>query len=182
MKTCDNTSVGALIFDQQGRLLVFDRNTDPPGVAGPAGHVDDHGGPMDAVCTEVFEEVGLTVMSAELVTGGWHPNQCRRLPGPRGVGHQWQIFRVEVAGELNPSTRETRNARWADRVELQSLTHRTIDYACGWLAYEEFRARPGIEPVWLPTLVAVGLVDVAPEQMALFKELIARPLPQGDRA
>ncbi|MEV1003370.1 NUDIX hydrolase [Nonomuraea sp. NPDC050202] len=182
MKTCDNTSVGAIILDDRRRLLVFDRNTDPPGVAGPAGHIDDHGTADDAVIAEVAEEVGLTVTALDLISEEWRPNQCRRLPGPAGVGHYWAFYRVEVAGELTPSARETRNARWADRVELQSLTHRTINYACGWLTNEEFRARPGIEPVWLPTLAAAGLVDAAPEHLALFAELIAQPLPQGSRA
>ncbi|MCF6467435.1 NUDIX hydrolase [Nonomuraea sp. MG754425] len=173
MKVCDNASVGALIFDKDGRLLVFDRNTDPPGVAGPAGHIDHHGGPMDAVCAEVFEEVGLTVAMAELVTGGWRPNRCRRLPGPRGVGHQWQIFRVEVAGELNPSRRETRNARWLRLDELQTQT--TLAYARGHLTAGEFRDRPGLEPVWVQWLTDADLVEVSRDDLVVLDQLAANP-------
>ncbi|MEV0236835.1 NUDIX hydrolase [Nonomuraea sp. NPDC050786] len=175
MKVCDNASVGALIFDDGGRLLVFDRNTDPPGAAGPAGHIDGHGGPMDAVCAEVFEEVGLTVAMAELVTGCWRPNRCRRLPGPRGVGHQWQIFRVEVVGELNPSARETRNARWLRPDELQALTQTTLAYARGHLTAGEFRDRPGIEPVWVQWLADAGLVEVSRDDLALLDHIAANP-------
>ncbi|TYB71290.1 NUDIX hydrolase [Nonomuraea sp. PA05] len=179
MKTCDNTSVGAIILDQHGRLLVFDRNTDPPGVAGPAGHIDDHGTAADAVIAEVAEEVGLTVTTLDLIAEEWQPNQCRRLPGPAGVGHHWAIYRMQVTGDLAPSARETRNARWAGPAELQSLTQRTLQHAYRLVSNEEFRARPGIEPVWLLWLAAAGLVEVHPEYTPLVHELIARPLAVG---
>ncbi|MGR6921095.1 NUDIX hydrolase [[Actinomadura] parvosata] len=174
MKTCDNTSVGALILDDHGRLLAFDRNTDPPGVAGPAGHVDEHGGYVEAIYAEVFEEVGLTVVSAELITGGWRAGPCRRSPGPRGNGHQWQVFLVGALGELVPSERETRNARWLDRQALQMLTDRTLSYAGGVITTEEFRAEPGIEPVWVQWLHVADLVEVTPEQLDLVADLSYR--------
>jgi hypothetical protein len=40
---CDNTSVAIVIRDDQGRALVFERATHPPGVAFSAGHMDDWG-------------------------------------------------------------------------------------------------------------------------------------------
>jgi ADP-ribose pyrophosphatase YjhB (NUDIX family) len=181
MKTCDNSSVAALIFDDHGRLLVFDRNTDPPGVAGPAGHIDEHGGPMDAVYAEVFEEVGLTGWAVELVGGGWRTNRCCRQPGPRGFGHQWHIFRVEVVrGELNPivlnpSVRETRNVRWLDSGQLKALTQTTLAYARGHLTAWEFRDRPGIEPVWVQWLADAGLVEVSRDDLALLDHTAADP-------
>lgn len=175
-KTCDNASVAALIFDREGRLLVFDRNTDPLGVAGPAGHIDTHGSATEAVYMEVFEEVGLTVVSAELVGGGWRPNRCRREPGPLGIGHHWHVFTVQVTGELAASARETRNVRWLDQARLQELTWRTLDYAFGGLSDAMFRAVPGIEPVWVRWLTEAGLVEVSADDLALLDNLAADPI------
>jgi 8-oxo-dGTP pyrophosphatase MutT (NUDIX family) len=176
VKTCDNASVAALIFDDEGRLLVFDRNTDPAGVAGPAGHIDSHGSAWSAVYAEVSEEVGLTVVSADLVAGGWRPNRCRRQPGPRGVGHQWQVFDVYVTGDLKPSARETRNVRWLRREEVEALTTRTIQYARGFISGMEFRAAPGIEPVWVQWLAEAGLVDFSADDAELLDKVSADPL------
>ncbi|MEV4078916.1 NUDIX hydrolase [Nonomuraea fuscirosea] len=177
-KTCDNTSVGAIILDAEGRMLVFDRNTDPPGVAGPAGHIDDHGTADDAVIAEVAEEVGLTVASLDLVVEAWRANQCRRLPGPAGVGHYWVVYRAGVTGELTPSARETRNARWLSQHELQDLTLRTLAYARGLLTAEEFRAQPGVEPVWTAWLSLAGLVPMLRGDLALINQVANMPFGQ----
>lgn len=171
MKTCDNASVGVLITDDQGRLLVFQRNTAPVGIAPPAGHVfDDHevldaAGNRDegasyraAAVAEVAEEVGLTVTGLELVTSGWRKNRCRRAPGPHGAGHDWRIYRATVTGDLTPSARETQAVRWADRQELQALASRTLDYVWGSITDEEFAASPGIEPVWVQWLTEAGFI------------------------
>lgn len=113
MKTCDNTSVGIVITDHQGRYLMFDRATFPPGTAPAAGHIDDHGTAEDAGRAEVEEELGLTVTGLTHVTGGWRDNPCRRLPGARSTGHrhEWTVYRATVTGDLTPSAHETKNVR-----------------------------------------------------------------------
>ncbi|MEU7857875.1 NUDIX hydrolase [Nonomuraea sp. NPDC049141] len=178
-KVCDNTSVAALIFDEDGRLLVFDRNTDPPGAAGPAGHIDTHGTAADAVCAEVHEEVGLNVVRLELFLDAWWPNRCRRQPGPRGIGHHFYFYKVQVTGHLRPSSRETRNVRWLDRGQLRELTRRTIKYARGFISHVEFRAAPGIEPVWVYGLAAAGLVEASHDDLALLDQVAADFVPGG---
>ncbi|MEU4234357.1 NUDIX hydrolase [Nonomuraea sp. NPDC026600] len=172
-KRCDNTSVGILIHDDQGRLLVFNRATLPWGAAPPAGHIDDHGSPEQAATAEVSEEVGLTVDSLELIARRWRDNRCRRADGPQGVGHEWFIYRAEVHGELAPSPRETRNARWLTAGELQVLSLRTALYAYGDITEAEWQHEPGIEPVWVLFLSMAGLITAHREDLAAIEDTAA---------
>jgi 8-oxo-dGTP pyrophosphatase MutT (NUDIX family) len=165
MKTCDNTSVGVIITNAAGDYLMFERATFPPGVAPVAGHVDTHGTVRDAAEAEVREEVGLTVVSLSEITSGWRNNRCRRLPGPRGVGHQWTVFHAVVTGDLAPSVRETRNVRWIPAADLQALADRTSAYAFGFVTDADFAARPGLEPVWGQWLDAAGAIDLSPGEL-----------------
>lgn len=177
MKVCDNASVGVLLCDEHGRWLMLERATFPAGVAPVAGHVfDDHAGYEDAARAEVAEELGLTVTSLELLpVGGWRPNRCRRRPGSRGVGHQWQVYRATVTGTLTPSARETRNVRWHSAAELQQLAGVTVAYANGHITPAEFEDRPGIEPVWVQWLSDYDLISVTPEDLAAIDRLAANP-------
>lgn len=174
---CDNAVVAVIIRDELGRLLVIERATFPAGVAVAAGHVDDHGTPQDAAIAEVSEELGLTIDpdSLWLLTGGWRPNRCGRIPGPRGIGHTWSVFEASATtGDLEPSQRETRGARWLYSGQVQELASRTALYAHGRITDEEFQADPGIEPVQVQWLVDAGVIDIGPEDLALIDELAHR--------
>lgn len=173
IKRCDNTSVGILINDDQGRLLVFDRATPPWGVAPPAGHIDDHGTPEQAATAEVHEEVGLQVEDLELIARRWRDNRCRRTDGPQGAGHEWWIYRAQVHGELAPSPRETHNARWLSTRELQVLSLRTARYVYGDITEAEWRHEPGIEPVWVYFLSLAGLISAHREDLAAIEETVS---------
>ncbi|MGW4889607.1 NUDIX domain-containing protein [Streptomyces murinus] len=170
MKFCDNTSVGIVITNDAGAYLMFDRATFPPGTAPAAGHIDDHGTAEEAARAEVEEELGLTVTVLTHVTGWWRNNQCRRLPGARGIGHEWTIFQASVTGILAPSVRETRNVRWLSAGELQALAERTVAYATGRLTAAEFVAAPGIEPVWVQWFANLGVLDVTPDDLRLIDQ------------
>jgi 8-oxo-dGTP pyrophosphatase MutT (NUDIX family) len=176
-KVCDNAVVGVIITNTVGDHLMFDRATFPPGVAPVAGHVDTHGTLRQAAEAEVHEEVGLTVVSLLEVTSGWRNNRCRRLPGPRGVGHQWTVFRAVVTGTLNPSARETRNARWVSRPDVLALCSRTSRYAAGDLTDAEFAEKPGIEPVWVRWLLA-GSTWLTDHDLGLIDQLAANATPK----
>ena len=145
MKTCDNASVGILI-ERDDRFLLFERQTFPPGIAPPAGHIDSHGTPEQAAVAEVREEVGLTVTSLELLAELWLPNRCRRQPGAKGVGHQWSVFRAEVTGDLALGEREARNAAWWTAHDL------------GWQARRTIRSSDGLEPAWCVLLDHLGVI------------------------
>lgn len=176
---CDNTSVAVIIRDAAGRLLMFERATFPPGLACVAGHIDDHGSVLAAAAAEVTEELGLRVLELTEVahSGGWRGNRCRRHPGERGIdgiGHQWWVFEAVVDGDLNPSDRETRNARWVEVDELQRQANRTAFYADGHISDEEFTATPGVEPVQVQWLADLGLIQMPKQALAAIDHVATR--------
>ena len=143
------------------------------GIAGPAGHIDDHGGPEAAVSAEVAEEVGLTVVRAELIAQGFRPGACRR-PG-WVVGHDWWLFDVQTEGDLNPSQRETMAARWRSPAELQEAAGRTIAQAHGRRVFvEDFAADNRIEPVWVRWLMLAGVITVTLDDLYAVDQLLRR--------
>jgi 8-oxo-dGTP pyrophosphatase MutT (NUDIX family) len=172
---CDNTSVAVIITDPGGKVLVFERATFPAGVACAAGHIDEHGDARDAAIAETREELGLTVTSLQDVTGGWRPNRCCRHPGERGVGHQWTVYQAVASGDLDPSERETRNARWVTRDELQALADRTVAYAHSRVTAVAFEASPGLEPVQVQWFVDAALITVTEADLAAIDQLAAWP-------
>ena len=165
-RTCDHRSVGVIITDDAGRYLVFERNTYPPGTAACAGHLDGLD-PEAAARVEVHEEVGLGVDALLLVASGWRANMCRRpTAAGRGVGHDWIVYRAVVHGELAPSPRETRNARWIPRAELQTLYERTLAFiVTGTVSRSEFESAPGLDPVWARWFAIAGALDATAQQL-----------------
>lgn len=177
---CDNTSVGVIITDDQGRLLMLQRVKPPAGIAPVAGHIDGHGSPEAAAYAEVAEEVGLTVTSLTLLVPRYgRGNVCRRQHGPEGPGHWWTIFRASVTGDITPGVEEVRNVRWYTPEEVQRLAYRTAAYACGDITPAAFEADPGLEPVWVHFLA--GHFDLSSAYMAKIDRLACRsPYPQPD--
>lgn len=173
-KSCDNTSVGVLISDGAGSLLMFHRATRPVGVAAVAGHIDDHGSAEDAARAEVREEVGLRVDRLTLLTATWRNNACRRGDGPRGPGHAWSVYRADASGQISANEREALNARWYRPETLRQLADRTLRYASGLLADQDFVAAPGIEPVWLAFLVDAGFLALDDDQLRRVERLATR--------
>lgn len=174
VKRCDNRSVGVIITDGQGQYLVFDRNTFPPGVAACAGHVDDYGTDEDAARSEVFEEVGLVVDLLVPLATGWRDNPCRRLPGPKGRGHEWAVYVATANGSLSPSSRETRNARWVTRSQLQALFALTLALATDAISLAEFEDLSGLEPSWPLWFTLTGAVRATDADLALIDGLFDR--------
>ncbi|MGP4030221.1 NUDIX domain-containing protein [Actinomadura sp. 3N407] len=166
-RRCDGHSVGVIVVDDYGRILIGDR-ADGAGAAPIAGHVyDAHSGPRSAAAAEVAEEVGLTVTRLTYLTSGWRANRCRRGDGPDGPGHTWYLYRARAAGELQVDPDSYRNMRWAGPGELRTLAVRTLDYARGQVPPAEWAEAPGIEPVWVlwlhkadPDALPVGRQDL----------------------
>lgn len=174
MKTCDNRSVGCLLMNEEGQILVFDRNTPPQGAAPPTGHVDDHGSLDEAVRAEVFEETGYQAGEISLICGGWTKNHCRRAAGPLGHGHRWAVYHcTDFTGQLAPSAREIRNARWVSQSKLQDLFDRTVEFGRGCIPDEEFAATPGLEPVWGYWMAKAGLITATEEQIKLMETMFS---------
>lgn len=179
MKQCDNASAGVLIERSPSpghpRWLMTWRANFPHGVAPVAGHVfDEHKSYEDAAAAEVKEETGLDVTWLHPTgVGGWQPNRCRRKPGKLGTGHQWMVYTASVEGELSPSAREVKKARWLSRPEVQLLANRTVMYARGRICEAEFEDCPGIEPVWVGFLAQLDVIRVPAADMALTSGLAA---------
>ncbi|NYI99290.1 8-oxo-dGTP pyrophosphatase MutT (NUDIX family) [Streptomonospora nanhaiensis] len=174
---CCGTSIGVLIIDLQGRLLMIERGWYPIGIAPVAGHIADaHTSPEEALLAEVREEVGLTVTSHAMVWSGWLPNLCAGRPAAL-PGHRWVVGRAAVTGELAPDPTETRGAAWYTRQAVGALAARTLDYARGGLTDAEFAARPGLEPVWLELLHVTRRLPLtlSPHELALVRRLYTTP-------
>lgn len=177
-KICDRKVVGALIRNTNGEYLMFRRGTPPVGIAPVAGHVDDHGGYEAAARAEVSEEVGLAVVSLRPAMTAQRANACRRDPGALPHGHHWEIFTADVDGELAPSAREVAGEpMWLGPDALQQIADRTVAYAHGQMPDEDFAADPGLEPVWVGLLAALGTVHVGAEDREAV-DLIARRPPR----
>jgi hypothetical protein len=167
---CDNTTVGVLITGDDGRYLMSVRPVWPAGIAPPAGHVfdwDRAGSYPDAARALVAAELRLSVKTLDQASEGWRADRCGRPPGPRGTGHDWQVFTATVTGTVNAARRRARTPRWLDAGEIQQLAGRTADYAHGRVSDGQFYARPGIRPVWVAVLAELGIITVTGPDLAV---------------
>lgn len=107
-------SVGAIITNGDGMILMIDRNKTPFGWACPAGHVDDGELPIDAVAREVEEETGLTV--TEITDMRCTIQDSLEMPQDlcsRGIGtHLWSIYSVKTEGTLVMKEDEVKAIMW----------------------------------------------------------------------
>ena len=96
-------SVGAIIKNDKGEILLIERVRLPFGWAIPAGHVEDGEDWEAAIRREVLEEVGLTITENKLLfTDFLDWNKCSRGV----VGHDFRVYEVlKWYGELNDKFR-----------------------------------------------------------------------------
>jgi len=140
---CCYSVVGVMVW-HHNTLLMFERNTLPPGIACPAGHIDDHGTHRKAALVEVQEEVGITLDTEQLHfrAAGYLPYKCRRQNPEEEGGHTWFVYEAQVEdAQFSASERETKNAHWYTRNEVR--------------AYAESGK---LEPAWLHWLTELGIV------------------------
>jgi 8-oxo-dGTP diphosphatase len=108
-------AVGAIVFDERGRLLVIQRGR-PPGEglwSVPGGKLEPHERLVDAVAREVREETGLVVEPGALVEvierwgDGWH--------------YVILDYLAELRGGALAAGDDVRDARFVDDAELGAL-------------------------------------------------------------
>lgn len=109
-------SVGAIIKNEKGEILMIDRATPPLFWACPAGHIDENEEPEEALKREVFEEVGLEVIKCKsLIHEFVDWNECNKDVR----GHDWFVFEVtEWKGEVKTSKREVKQFGWIDEKSI----------------------------------------------------------------
>lgn len=108
--------VGAVVHDDEHRLLVIQRGTPP--AAGcwsvPGGRVEPGETDAAAVIREVAEETGL-----EVVVGARVGTVV--LPGPGGISYDVRDYACAVTGGRLRAGHDAIDARWVDRSELLLL-------------------------------------------------------------
>jgi ADP-ribose pyrophosphatase YjhB (NUDIX family) len=111
-------SVGAIVTNAQGQLLLVDRELPPPGFAGLAGHLDDGETPQQAIVREIQEESGLLAVDIKLVAEEFVPwNYCAA-----GVtGHHWYLFTATASGQPIPQLEEVKSVGWYEPAALLTL-------------------------------------------------------------
>lgn len=158
-KRCDNTSVGVIIRDSQGRFALLKRAIFPVGIAPAAGHIDDHGSAEQAAKDEVHEELGIVLndLGKTVIDARRMDNVCRR---PGGDHHVWSVYEATVptGTTLKPDKDETKGAGWYSAEQLQALADRTRAYHTGNVSEADWQANPGLEEVWLSFMVELGFV------------------------
>ncbi|SIO84634.1 NUDIX hydrolase [Nocardiopsis sp. JB363] len=156
-KRCCGTSVGVIIENPAGDLLMVTRGWWPKGTAPVAGHVKDaHTDVASALVAEVEEEVGLTVVGAPTTLWRGHlPNLCASLPATPRPGHEWEVAAATVTGRLRPAPGETKGAAWYTPTQVGALALATLEhYRAGGTPAEQPDA--SLEAVWIRLLHETG--------------------------
>ncbi|MEE2036116.1 NUDIX hydrolase [Nocardiopsis sp. CT-R113] len=175
---CCGTSVGARVRRRTNNgweYLLIGRAWWPIGQAPVAGHVyDAHTDVIDALVAEMHEEVGLEVVSYELLHEVRLTNLCMSLPAAPVAGHHWWLYDVEASGELHPDPEETTGARWVSAAELQRLADITTFHA---LAGRPARTLPheALEAVWVTHFAATGDIRATPAALGAVERLYSTP-------
>lgn len=83
-------AVGAVVKNSKGHYLVLYRITNPPGLAFPAGHVENGERPDEALKRELYEETGIKVKHLTLKLDAVFKGRCNR----KALKHRWYIYQV----------------------------------------------------------------------------------------
>jgi ADP-ribose pyrophosphatase YjhB (NUDIX family) len=110
-------SVGAVI-ENDGKYLLIDRDMEPFGFAGIAGHINEGETPEEAILRKVLEESGLKVKShsplfEEEVDWNW----CKA----KITTHYWYVYKCKVEGEAKNNPEASRSIGWYSPNEIKQL-------------------------------------------------------------
>lgn len=112
-------SVGIIIKNDHGQILMLDRKNYPQGWACPAGHVDQGEGPEKAAHREAEEETGIQIKEIhKLIQEFVEWNECAQ-----GIkGHYWHVYEaVSWDGAPKTEDKEAKTIKWIHPEELKDM-------------------------------------------------------------
>ena len=139
-------SVTALIFDDQGRVLLVRHSNGGVWVT-PGGAVDPDEAPQDAIVREVWEETGLSVEPVHLcgVYGG--PEFRVQYANGDVVSYVIAAFECRlIGGDLRVDDDEVTEARWVAREDFGTLR------LSAWAEVALPKLVRGNRQTWIPTV------------------------------
>lgn len=119
-----HTSVGIIIKDDTGKILMIDRAVSPYGWACPAGHVDKGETPKQAAIRETREEVNVGIKELKLL----HEEYVNWSECVKGVkGHHWYVYKAtDWTGQEKGDEYETKDIGWFSPEEIKNLKLETV--------------------------------------------------------
>ncbi len=111
-------SVGAVI-EKNGKYLLIDRDMEPLGFAGIAGHIDAGESPEETLVRKIREESGLVLKGFKLLYEEEVPwNRCR-------VGidaHYWHLYQCQIEGDIQNNPEAAKSIGWYTPSQMKELT------------------------------------------------------------
>jgi putative (di)nucleoside polyphosphate hydrolase len=122
-------SVGAIIINENGKVLGLERKDIPGAWQLPQGGLDDNEMPVEAVKREIREETGIETRDLELLasTSRWLayelPEEARSKKIGRGQVQRWFLFRFRGSDEAITlgDQKEFKAWKWIGMDELTSI-------------------------------------------------------------
>ena len=106
------------VIESGGKYLLIDREAEPFGFTGIAGHVNEGENPEETLFRKVKEESGLEVKKHSLLfeeEAEW--NWCRA-----GIqSHYWHLYKCEVEGEARNNPEASKCIGWYAPEEMKKL-------------------------------------------------------------
>ena len=112
-------SVGVIIKNNKGEVLMMNRKNYPYGWACPAGHIDQGEGPEQAAHRETKEETGLQTQEIhKLFQEFIEWNECAQ----GAKGHYWHVYEAKSwLGEIKTSDKEANVIKWIPENKIAEL-------------------------------------------------------------
>ncbi len=107
-----------IIVECNGRYLLLDRISPPPGFACPAGHIDEGEDPREACLRELREETGIVSSDIEFICEEEIPwNYCKSAEA-----HYWYLYKASVESESVVLEKEgAKSIGWYSAEEMKGL-------------------------------------------------------------